>query len=352
MKKIIIVGQGIAGTCFAQTCALNGIAYKVVDNNWKHASSLVAAGMWNPLVFRRLTKSWNIDTLLPFALEFYAELESKLKIKCVEHYRICRFFSSIQDSNDWDVKSMDPGFEYYMPSEKLNDVDQAPVKNEFGYGVVDKSGRVHLPKLLQATRKWLHENDALIEADFSFDELQLNNENIIYRDEEYQAIVFCEGAAVLDNPLFNWLPVQPNKGEVFTIHCPDLKVESLLNKGFFILPLKDDMYRVGATFNTGDRSHDTTDQAKEWLKQKLDKVLNCSYTIVDQKAGVRPTVADRRPLIGQHPLHSNVFLLNGLGTKGVSIAPLMSQYLMDSILFGRELPEEVDVKRFYTRYKV
>ena len=67
MKKIeyLIVGQGLAGTLLAFEMEHNNIDFWIVSDTQKSKSSLVAAGMINPLVFKRLAKSWLVDDLLP-----------------------------------------------------------------------------------------------------------------------------------------------------------------------------------------------------------------------------------------------------------------------------------------------
>jgi len=346
MRRIIIVGQGIAGTCLARSCDLTNLDFIIIDNNHKSSSSMVAAGMWNPLVFRKLTKSWNIDLLLPFALRFYQTLENDLDQKILHEYKICKLFNSVREGNDWELKSDENGFVDFMNSHALADVEAAPIINEFGYGVVEHAGRINLPNLLGAYQEDLKKRGKIILTEFDFDKLNHHDSGVEYYGEFYDAVVFCEGAAVLQNSFFNWLPFQPNKGELITIFCPDLKVESLLNKGFFILPLGDDKYRVGATFSINDQSTGTSENSLNWIVGKLKNVIQCSYEILDHKSGIRPTVSDRKPLLGRHPEYKNLYLLNGMGTKGVVIAPLMSDLLRNLMMHNEPLPQDVDLQRF------
>jgi len=54
--------------------------------------------------------------------------------------------------------------------------------------------------------------------------------------------------------------------------------------------------------------------------------------------------------LGRHPKHHNVYLLNGVGTRGVLMSPLLSQWLFDFIENKVNLPEEADIKRFEKQY--
>ena len=66
-------------------------------------------------------------------------------------------------------------------------------------------------------------------------------------------------------------------------------------------------------------------------KAKLEKLISCSFKVVNQVAGIRPTVKDRRPLVGRHSTYKNMDVLNGLGTRGVMIAPYAAQQLFNHI---------------------
>jgi len=68
--------------------------------------------------------------------------------------------------------------------------------------------------------------------------------------------------------------------------------------------------------------------------------------VIEHVAGIRPTVKDRRPLVGRHPEYSNIYVLNGLGTRGVMIAPYVAQELYNYIQHDIPLDPEIDIKRF------
>ncbi len=62
----IIVGAGLSGSTLAYTLLKEGKSVLVIDNNLKSAASMVAAGLYNPIVFKRIVKSWQADILIPF----------------------------------------------------------------------------------------------------------------------------------------------------------------------------------------------------------------------------------------------------------------------------------------------
>ena len=112
------------------------------------------------------------------------------------------------------------------------------------------------------------------------------------------------------------------------------------------MPLGNHYYKVGATFNWKDKTLALTKAGKEELIDKLKKVIKVPYTIVKQYAGIRPTVKDRRPMVGVHPKKPELVVLNGLGTRGVMIAPTMAKNLFNHLEKGELLDTEIDIKRF------
>ena len=108
----------------------------------------------------------------------------------------------------------------------------------------------------------------------------------------------------------------------------------------------DDYYLVGSTYEWTDKTNNPTAEAKFQLLEKLKRLVTCDFEVVNQRAGIRPTVSDRRPIVGRHPNHKQMYVLNGLGTRGVLIAPAMAEALYEFIETDTSLPEEIDVNRF------
>ena len=140
--------------------------------------------------------------------------------------------------------------------------------------------------------------------------------------------------------------MEGTKGELLTIHAPDLKLEEVVKSAVFVMPLGDDLYKIGATFNWTDKTNQPTEEGRKELLDKLSMVIHCDFEVRDQEAGVRPTTPDRRPLLGRHPTHAQLAIFNGLGTRGVMSSPLLAKELLEYLENGLELDKEVDISRF------
>jgi glycine/D-amino acid oxidase-like deaminating enzyme len=192
----------------------------------------------------------------------------------------------------------------------------------------------------------LKKKNLLHSGTFDYGQLQIHSDYVTYEGHHARNIVFAEGYGLTKNPFFNYLPMQGSKGEYLVIEANDLQEDSIIKSSIFLIPLGNNLYKVGATYNRNQKDNQTTNEAKSELLKKLDSLLDCPYTIVDQLAGVRPTVKDRRPLVGNHPTHKNFWVLNGFGSHGIMIGPWASLALFNRIEFGEPILKEMDIDRF------
>ena len=340
----IVVGLGLAGLAFTKELEKNKKSFIVFEDNSQN-SSIVAGGMYNPVILKRFTPVWNAVEQLKIALPFYAELESKFNKKYDYPTAIYRIFKSIEEQNNWFIASDKPLLSNYMIPQIINKKFEG-VLAENGFGKLTNTGRIDTKTLLEDYRSYLLENYLLKNERFEYDKLVINESNIEYKGVNERKIVFCEGFGLLKNPFFNYLPMQEAKGELITIHAQNLTIDFLIKAAVFVLPLGNNYYKVGATFNWKDKTKLPTEEGKQELIRKLESFITVPYTIVEHTAGIRPTVKDRRPLVGTHSKHQNMAVLNGLGTRGVMIAPIAAKALYNYLEEEKPLDKEICITRF------
>lgn len=341
----IIVGLGLAGLAFAKELEKNNKSFVVFEDNSQN-SSIVAGGMYNPVILKRFTPVWKAIEQLKIALPFYAELEEMLINKYNYPIDIYRVFKSIEEQNNWFVASDKPLLSKYM-SPQIVDEKIKGIRAESGFGRLTNTGRIDTKKLLKDYRDYLKNKEVLKNESFRYNDLKIQENKIEYKHIKASKVVFCEGFGMKKNPFFNYLPMQEAKGELITIYAPNLNVEFLIKAAVFVLPLGNNYYKVGATFNWKDKTKLPTKEGKLELITKLETFITVPYKIVEHTAGIRPTVKDRRPLLGKHPKYVNLAILNGLGTRGVMIAPITAKALYNNLEKGMELDRETSIQRFY-----
>ncbi|HEX4887388.1 MAG TPA: FAD-binding oxidoreductase [Luteibaculaceae bacterium] len=343
-EKIGIVGQGLAGSVLALQLISRGHSLVVYDQEHHRASSMVAAGMFNPIVFRKMNKSWRVDELLPAMNSFYTYWEQQWSVKWLHHLPIARVFPDMEQVNDWSARELDDRFSDYVGS--IADTPIDGLSEPFGHGLVKGSGYLDVPGFLRDTRAYLSQGNALRNERFDHNELQADGQRWNYRTETFDRVIFCEGHQTDQNPWFTTAAYGNTKGEVMEVSIENFQRELIPNKGVWVLPVGGNRYRVGATFAWGEKSVAPTQEGRAKLEEQLQELLTLPYQIENHMAGIRPTTKDRRPVVETHPNFPNLHVLNGLGTKGVMIAPWLTLRAIDHFLQGAELPEEINGKRF------
>ncbi len=344
MLDYIIVGSGLAGIAFAETLMQNDKSFMLFDNHSQN-STKIAGGLYNPVILKRFSEVWNAKFQLDIADSFYGVIEQKLQTKLDFKIPILRKFYSAEEQNNWFTASDKPLLAPFL-STKIIHTKYNGINAPFGYGEVLQSGYVDTKKLLHYYHLYLKKNNRLYENTFDYHKIQFHDNHIQYENLKANHILFAEGFGLHSNPFFNYLPLDGTKGELFIIKAPNLDLNVIVNTSIFIIPLGNNLFKIGATYHWDDKTNQPTENGKNELIGKLNEIITCDYEIIEHSAGVRPTVKDRRPLLGTHPKHKNIHLLNGLGTRGVMLAPSMAIDLYHFIENKKPLDKTIDIKRF------
>lgn len=346
MKQVdyIIVGCGLASIAFCEYLRANNKSFVVFDD-CSQKSSIVAAGLYNPVILKRFSEVWKAKEQLNRSLPLYKKLEKDLNIKIDYKLRILRRFFSIEEQNKWFGASDKPNLEPFLSTQLVKNTN-SHINAPFGFGEVLHAGRIDTETLIINYKAFLKQNNYLEEVAFNYSNVQFETNLIQYKNYQGSHLIFAEGFGVKNNPFFKHIPITGSKGEILTIKTPDLKIDYAVKSSVFVIPLGNDLYNVGATYNNEDKTNTPTEAAKEELLSKLKTFVKCNFEVVNHVAGIRPTVKDRRPLVGRHFEYKNLYVLNGLGTRGVMIAPFVAQKLFQFIENNETLDTEIDVNRF------
>ena len=339
------MGQGLAGTMLAFEMLDRNIDFRIVSSPQKSKASLVAAGMVNPLVFKRLTKSWMADELLPFMQERYLRLEVLLNETFYYQKQILKPLSE-QETELWKTKKGQPQFASYI-GEILYSPPVDGISPAFAYGIVKGAGYLNLHCFLKRAEDFFLKKGMLIYDDLQIDALTGKVSGGKSKELEAEKIIFCDGYHFYRNPLFSFVKMYPAKGELLLVNAPGLSENFILNKKAFVLPVGDKRFKVGSTYEWDDLSERTTSKGKESILERINSIIAVKYQVEKHWAGIRPTIADRRPVLGKHPQFSNLFVFNGLGTKGVMLAPFFAQKMCHFVNGDEKaLSIEFNVNRF------
>ena len=346
-KDYLIIGQGIAGTVLAFVLLQQGKSVIVVDENELFTSSKVAAGLYNPIVFKRIIKSWMVDKVLPEATTIYAEMEEKFGKKFHHKREIVKLFSSDDEKFFWQTKAQNPELATYLSNETAVAYCAEKIQNPFACSFVKQSGNTDVTVMLDSMKEYLQKLNSYHEEKFSFEDLKIIATGVEWKEIKARKLIFCEGYKATKNPFFSWLPFLLTKGEILIVHIENFDTDKVINKGVFILPLGNNLFKVGATYEWKDLSESPTEKGKTELMDKLKQVLKIPFKVIAHHSGIRPTVKDRRPIIGLHPEHPQLGIFNGMGTKAVLLAPYFAKEFAGFLEGINELSKEVTIQRFY-----
>lgn len=348
MVDYIVVGLGLAGIAFCDILEKNNKSFVVFDDG-SQQSSTVAGGLYNPVILKRFTKVWMAKEQLAIALPFYKRLEEKFLEIYDYKIPVYRRFTSVKEQNMWFEKADKPGLNEFM-SLKIHKNQNPAIYAPFGFGEVLQTGRLNTARLQQTYHQYLIKEGKLREQTFDVAEMESTSDYVVYKDLKARNIVFADGFGLKSNPYFNYLPLNGTKGQLVTVEAPELQLDFVLKSSVFIIPQGSNRYRIGATYEWEDKTNTTTLEAKKELLKKLETFMKCPYEVIHQEAGIRPTVTDRRPLVGTHPVLQNIFLLNGMGSRGVMVAPFIAKELFEHIENNKVLPPEIDIQRFKNKF--
>jgi glycine/D-amino acid oxidase-like deaminating enzyme len=177
-------------------------------------------------------------------------------------------------------------------------------------------------------------------------QLQIEARTICYKDIQASKIIFCDGANGIENPWFKLLPYAPNKGEALLVEIKDLPRNNIYKTNMSIVPWKDDLFWVGSSYEWKFEHPNPTEIFKQKTESLLKQWLKVPYKTIEHLASVRPANIERRPFVGFHPLHPQIGILNGMGTKGCSLAPYFANELVEYLTTNSTINPSANVNRF------
>ncbi|MDP2058343.1 MAG: FAD-dependent oxidoreductase [Flavobacteriaceae bacterium] len=352
MEKIdfLIVGIGLSGISFCEQLEAGQHSFLVYEKGTDASASTVAGGLYNPIVLKKFTPIWNASEQSKTAMGFYNQLEQKLETQFDFKLPVLRKLANTQEAELWKDVSQKEVLKEFLDAEVISNENQH-INAEFGFGKVKQTGRIDTARLVQVYTDCLKTKQRLVHEKFEYADIEYTSDGVIYQNKTYRYVVFCEGCGLLQNPFFNYLPLVENKGELLQIFAPELQLDKILKGPVFIIPIGKNRYLAGTTYEHQFTNRLPTTEAKDFIISKLKTMVDCEFTIEDHFLGFRPTVLDRRPLLGKHPIQNRLALLNGMGTRGVLLAPSMAKNLYDYLLFDKPLDKEIDIKRYENRLK-
>lgn len=346
MIDYLIIGQGICGSFMSYYLLKAKKQILVIDTNTHNTASCVASGVINPVTGRRIVKSWLIDDLLPFAANAYKELALELKLPIAHNCSTISFHASKQMQQAFSNRVLQ-GMSYLQEANNVEEWNSY-FKADYGIGIIHPCMLIHLNEWLSAWRKALYQKQILCEEAFDWSQCKVEEDSISYKHITAKKIICCEGVQALYNPYFHKLPFAKNKGEALIVKINELPESYIFKQKINIVPWKkkEHLFWVGSSHEWNYKDVLPSEYFRTNTQQQLQQWLKLPFTIEQHIASERPASKERRPFVGVHPKYTSVAILNGMGTKGCSLAPYFAKQLVENLLYQKPIHPEADVKRF------
>lgn len=340
----LLIGQGIAGTWLSYYLDACGEELTVMDDGRISTPSRVAGGLINPVTGRRYSVTWLASEIIPFAHQAYMELGARIGRPVIRQADIIDFFSSpqmrvnflerAQESNEFLSSCMEKEFQEFFHT-------------PFGCGRVSPAYIVDIEALLDGWRKKLEQKNGIISDSFQPGLLEINKEFIAYGGRRYDRVIFCNGNESFSYPWFRNLPYAASKGESVLVKIQGLPAGFVFKHGMLLLPTAEPaLYWMGSSYEWDFTTEGPTRAFREKVSRLLDGFLKLPYQVVDHRAAIRPSTLERRPFVGFHPANPRIGMLNGLGTKGCSLAPYFAHQLVQKMKGSGGIHPLADIARF------
>lgn len=346
MEKIdfLVVGQGIAGTTLSYNILNRHKTCHVVSDDISISSSYISAGVINPVTGRRIVKSWMIDELLESARKTYQGFAELLGENFVTSREITKLLSDVDEENLW-LRKMDE-----LPDFLAFDDDSEKYRQYFkdfrSVGKIKNALVVDIKKLLVKWEQFLQSRNLLIKVRIRPEELVSESEGIRFGGNLYNYVIFADGHSGISGYFFDFLPYKNAKGEVLHIRSGEYNLQEMIKGTSGLIP-EGDTYWVGSNYEWDSKTELPSKPNYDRILKRFQQMTDISFEFVSHSAGMRACSEDRRPYLGRHPEHSRFWIMNGLGTKGMSLAPYFSIHLLDHILLNAPLMHEVNIARIF-----
>ncbi|MGA1434327.1 MAG: NAD(P)/FAD-dependent oxidoreductase [Candidatus Kapaibacteriota bacterium] len=353
MFDCIIIGAGIAGIVTARTMLEAGMNIAVIDDSWKSSASRVAAGLVNPITGKRFQISWRYDEFLALAKINYASFSKQDSES--DYIKPCSMIRLFVDEKE--VQTFHNKFDMLNPEHYVgqhfvpHSHDLHPsLRNEYGGFRTLQAYVFDYNRFLNISALVL--GDKLISSHIEPDDISTNNGTWAVRTEKgvlhAKTILFCDGWLASKNSWLNHMQLQFDivKGELCIIKSHDLPETDIISRGFAIMPIGDKKFRCAATFQWNDYTTIPTEFGSERLEQRIKSLITCKYEVLEQSAGIRPTMLHHKPFIGEHPHKRGLFAIGGLGTKGALYAPYMAQQFTSHFMNDTPFDKEMDIAEY------
>lgn len=341
--KNLVIGQGLAGCAIAWTLHESGQSLVIVDRGEPATASRVSAGLITPLTGKKLVKSDDFTQYWQAAVTFYRRVETATKQTLLEERPMLRLFKDEEARAAFLARSDS------LLAKSVDSWDgglQQDGKTQHGISM-QPAGRLNVKEYQRVTQAYFAKRDSYIRGEIETSDSWLTGGPIEVevggQAITAERVIFCTGAD--SSKLFPEVPNNRSRGDILEVSIPGYRRPEVVHRSVWVAPEADNRQLIGSTYDWKNLDNQPTEEGKQEVLNQLSRMIDGPVEVHDHRAAVRPTMKDFEPVIGQHAEQKNVYIFNGLGSKGVLRSPLLSQRLMAKMEGKSAVPEKQDYTR-------
>ncbi len=342
----LIIGQGICGTWLSYYLLQEGKSVFVIDDFNESSASNIASGIINPVTGRRVVTTWMAEELLPFVWDEYNAISKKLNTQFITQKNTIVFPLAPDLQQAFEKRKQElNSYIHASPTKKeeLNKYFNFP----FNVMQIAPCYLIDTSALIESWREHLENNNALLNEIFEEDELLLFNDFIQYKNITAEKIIYCNGINASYSKYWKNLPFVQNKGQALIADIHGLSKEFIYKFGHLsVIPWKNNSWWIGSSNELNFTTAKPTNDFLQTTTAALKNILKIDFEIKEHLSSVRPAAVERRPFAGTHSIHNQIAILNGMGSKGCSLAPWFAKELAEHFINKKSINALTDVKRY------
>ena len=344
--EIVVVGAGLAGACAALVLSRTHEVLVIEAEGPARGASGAAAGMVNPFMGRKAKAAWRhaeaLDALTALAEEAGPDLYQRTGV-------VRPATTALQAATFRDRASLHGELRWHLP--EASGERWPAVASPHGTLEVASGGSVDIAAFVRAALEVVVQRGGrVMDATLTGWHGTAPLHAITDRDTvQASTLVLALGDGARSLPALATLPLHRVKGQTIRLDRPAtlLADHPAIAGAGYVVPRADGVL-VGATFE-----HTFTDLAPDpardaGLVERASALVPAlaQAEVIERQAGVRLTVPAvvsprRLPLAGPLPGHPGVWVVTGLGAKGLLTAPLIAERLADALTGRRPLPADL-----------
>ena len=338
---VLIVGQGLAGTAVAWQLWEQGVPFLIVDPHERETCSKVAAGLVTPITGIRLNLSWRFGELLAEARAFYQRIGERLQRSFYHETPHVRLFKEAREVELWKTRSLDPALQPWIETNPPQPLINHEVFNaDLGGFQQRDAGWLDTASYLEASRQFFLDLHQWKQGVVDEAALEIKPHAVIWQGRQFSQVILCKGWQQEGSRFFDWLKFKSARGVILTLRA-EIDEQRILNHRCWMQPRSNGEWRAGSTYD-----FDFSAPLDPWIakiKQTVSGFLRVPHEVTEARAGIRPILRGREITLGSHPAHPRLAVLAGLASKGTLRSPAFARKLVEHLLEGCPLENEVDV---------